>query len=269
MSSEQQGGTTPPSYPPFGLPPTPPPPGPPPGIYPGPGPSHPASTPPAPPLGRPDPLGHPSLGAPPAAVWVPPTPTYPYTRWIRRVGAYLIDFAPSIVAAIPFWVGYVLLLSAVYLVPQTGGRGPVAGSPELSGRLITAAWWLGAGGVLLLAALGWQWYNRWLTAGRTGQSLGKRFLRTRLLGEATGQPIGPVNAFVRDLLHILDGVAYVGYLWPLWDDKRQTFADMIMRTVVADLPPESDAATASPDAGQHGTPDAGQHGSPDAGQHGS
>jgi hypothetical protein len=24
----------------------------------------------------------------------------------------------------------------------------------------------------------------------------------------------------------------VGYLWPLWDEKRQTFADQIMKTTV-------------------------------------
>ena len=47
-------------------------------------------------------------------------------------------------------------------------------------------------------------------------------------------PIGPLNAFLRDLLHTLDGFAYVGYLWPLWDAKRQTFADKIMKTVVVD-----------------------------------
>jgi uncharacterized RDD family membrane protein YckC len=26
----------------------------------------------------------------------------------------------------------------------------------------------------------------------------------------------------------------VGYLWPFWDDKKQTFADKIMRTIVVD-----------------------------------
>ena len=41
-----------------------------------------------------------------------------------------------------------------------------------------------------------------------------------------------MNAFIRDLVHILDGMAYVGYLWPLWDEKKQTFADKIMRTIV-------------------------------------
>ena len=34
--------------------------------------------------------------------------------------------------------------------------------------------------------------------------------------------------------HILDALTYVGFLWPLWDAKRQTFADMLMRTVVVD-----------------------------------
>jgi uncharacterized RDD family membrane protein YckC len=39
-------------------------------------------------------------------------------------------------------------------------------------------------------------------------------------------------AFVRDLAHFLDGIFYIGYLWPLWDPKRQTFADKVCSTVV-------------------------------------
>jgi uncharacterized RDD family membrane protein YckC len=72
--------------------------------------------------------------------------------------------------------------------------------------------------------------------GRTGQSWGKRVTSIALISEQTGQPIGPLNAFLRDLVHILDGVAYVGYLWPLWDDKRQTFADMLLNTIVVHAP---------------------------------
>ena len=71
------------------------------------------------------------------------------------------------------------------------------------------------GFVLMLIAFGWQWYNRWLIAGRTGQSMGKRVLSTKLVAEVNGQPIGAVNAFLRDLLHILDGIAYLGFLRPL------------------------------------------------------
>ena len=100
--------------------------------------------------------------------------------------------------------------------------------------------------LLMLAAFGWLWYNRWLIAGRTGQSMGKRVVKTKLVAEVNGLPIGPVNAFLRDLLHILDGAAYLGYLWPLWDTKRQTFSDMIMKTVVIDHPAASDPGPPPP-----------------------
>ena len=44
-------------------------------------------------------------------------------------------------------------------------------------------------------------------------------------------------AFVRQLAHILDGIpCYIGYLWPLWDAKRQTFADKVIGTYVIDQP---------------------------------
>ncbi len=39
-------------------------------------------------------------------------------------------------------------------------------------------------------------------------------------------------ALVRDLVHIVDGFFYLGYLWPLWDAKKQTFADKILTTLV-------------------------------------
>jgi hypothetical protein len=38
---------------------------------------------------------------------------------------------------------------------------------------------------------------------------------------------------VRHVCHFVDGLfCGLGYLWPLWDDRRQTFADKIMSTVV-------------------------------------
>jgi uncharacterized RDD family membrane protein YckC len=53
-----------------------------------------------------------------------------------------------------------------------------------------------------------------------------------LLGEESNAPIGPGNACIRDLVHLLDALTVAGYLWPLWDDRRQTFADKIMKTIV-------------------------------------
>ena len=83
-----------------------------------------------------------------------------------------------------------------------------------------------------LLVLGYVVCNRWILGGQ-GQSIGKKVLGIRLLSEETGQPIGTLNAFLRDICHFVDGIiCYVGYLFPLWDAKRQTLADKIMKTVV-------------------------------------
>jgi uncharacterized RDD family membrane protein YckC len=122
-----------------------------------------------------------------------------YSNWGLRVGAYLIDYVPI----------FVLELIAV-----------------ISRNAIV--WFLFA-----IASIAWWIYNRCIQAGRTGQSLGKRTLHMRLLSERTGEPIGGGMAFARDICRILDSLAcYIGWLFPLWDAKRQTFADKIVSTVV-------------------------------------
>lgn len=69
--------------------------------------------------------------------------------------------------------------------------------------------------------------------GRTGQTVGKKALGIRLLKEETGQPLGVGMAFVRRLAHFLDSIAcYLGWLWPAWDAKRQTFADKVCGSIV-------------------------------------
>ena len=122
-----------------------------------------------------------------------------YANWGQRVAAYLIDYLPIIVLEL---IGVIAHNVAFSLL-------------------------------VLLASIGWWIYNRCIQAGRTGQSLGKKTLRLRLLSEKTGEPIGAGMAFVRDICHILDSLAcYIGWLFPIWDAKRQTFADKIVRTVV-------------------------------------
>ncbi|BDH08247.1 MULTISPECIES: RDD family protein [Streptomyces] len=69
--------------------------------------------------------------------------------------------------------------------------------------------------------------------GKTGQTIGKKIVGTRTLKEDTGQPLGGGMAFVRQLAHILDGLpCYLGYLWPAWDSKSQTFADKVCGSIV-------------------------------------
>ena len=157
-----------------------------------------------------------------------PLPGYPippvrsdYASWSKRVRARLIDQAPTYVGLIIFFAGYLIWVVELAL---SSGLAPSQGA--------AVAMIIGLG--VMLASLAWVAYNRWMIAGRTGQSLGKRVTKIRLIGEETQAPIGAANAFIRDLVHILDAVTVVGYLWPLWDDRQQTFADRIMKTIVVD-----------------------------------
>lgn len=138
-------------------------------------------------------------------------PSYPvssaqYSDWIIRVGALLIDRAP-------IFAGWIVIVILDAIIQSTA----VAVLLYLVG---------------LVGSLGWEVYNRWMMGGQ-GQSLGKKVLNIMLVSEQTGQPIGAMNAFLRDLCHIIDGaICYIGFLFPLWDAKRQTIADKIMGTVV-------------------------------------
>ncbi len=125
----------------------------------------------------------------------------PYASWIQRVGAYLIDAIPPLI---------LYLIGAIFISKST------------------AVYLLFA-----LAALAVTVYNRWIMAGRTGQSWGKQVLNLRLISESTGNPIGGGLAFARDICHIVDSlICYIGWLFPLWDAKRQTIADKIVSTIV-------------------------------------
>ena len=190
--------------------------------------------------------------APPTArppAWVPPVPVYPYAHWGRRVAGFLVDVVPVYLAMIPFWIGYALFYLRVVELPGRSSR-PLRDA-LLDEPLRPALVWMVVGVVVLAAAVGWLWWNRWLTAGRTGRSVGRRLLGTSLVAEVNGRPIGPVNAFLRDLLHALDAVAYVGFLWPLWHPKRQTFADLLMATVVVDRQASTDPAPPSVPTGAY------------------
>ena len=68
--------------------------------------------------------------------------------------------------------------------------------------------------------------------GTTGSSIGKSVMKFKVVSETTGQPIGFGMSIVRQLAHFVDAIiCYIGFLFPLWDAKRQTLADKIMTTV--------------------------------------
>lgn len=135
-----------------------------------------------------------------------------FASWGARVGAYLVDY----LTVLP-----IHLIAYFVAGPKAD---PATGTVTPAGPLYY--------GLLLLATIVWG-YNRWYQAGKTGQSWGRKALGISLLSESTGRPIGAGMAFLRDLAHIIDSIpCLIGFLFPLWDSKRQTIADKLVKTVV-------------------------------------
>jgi uncharacterized RDD family membrane protein YckC len=140
----------------------------------------------------------------------------PLASWFQRVGGYLIDYLLTV-------PGVVLVFIGMPSTTSTNINGNVSSSSSEGNTMLLLL------GLLLMIGVGAA--NRWYLGGK-GASLGKKALGLRLIGEQSGQPIGMVRAFLRDLVHILDSFMYIGYLFPLWDAKKQTFSDKILGTLV-------------------------------------
>jgi uncharacterized RDD family membrane protein YckC len=142
------------------------------------------------------------------------TPTGPLADWGTRAVATLIDWAASMALVI---VGVVLALI-------------VGAVSSVLGVLL--------GLVVYLVAAAAGFYFAYMN-GACGQSPGKKIMGIKVVSEETGGLIGGGLGIVRALAHFVDGIILgVGYLFPLWDPKRQTLADKIMKTVVLSNEPK-------------------------------
>ncbi|MET9228210.1 RDD family protein [Lentzea sp. NPDC003310] len=170
--------------------------------------------------GQPGAYGAPGYGMAP----VPPTG---YAEWGSRFVGYLIDVAaPSVVTVILY---YVIIGIAIG-----------SDAPGLTLLVIP----------VLLANFGFIIWNTVIKQGQTGQSIGKKVAKIKLVGEETMQPLGGGTTFVRQLCHVVDALpCYAGFFAPLWEPKKQTWADKIMKSVVINAP-----ETASPYGGTGGYP---------------
>ncbi len=141
-------------------------------------------------------------------------PSNPYVHWGSRLAAFLLDGAMLIPFYIPAVIG-----GALY-----NDRAATEGTQNIGLGIMIVSYVAGAAFAI---------WNQILRQGRTGSSLGKSVLGIGVVSEQTGTPIGGWKTLGRQFLHILDQLpCYLGYFWPLWDDKRQTFADKLMKTIV-------------------------------------
>jgi Mce-associated membrane protein len=145
-----------------------------------------------------------------------PSPTQALASWPARAGALCLDVLLGIgVLAV--------LVPLVWTAPREGWL-----------------WWVymavAAVTVLLLLA------NRWLLPVVTGWSLGRALFGIRVVRRGNGADVGFGRLLARDFVHLLDTAAlFIGWLWPLWDPRNRTFADLLLRTEVRRVqPPERD-----------------------------
>lgn len=139
------------------------------------------------------------LDAPASFTWAHSGPKLVLASWFKRAVGGIVDWLPMVVLSV---VGSVI-----------------------------GTWWLES----LLSLVGGLYglFNIGVLGGSTGASLGRMAAGTKLVREETLQPIGAGMGIGRYFLHILDVVILcVGFLFPLWTKKRQTIADMLMKTIV-------------------------------------
>jgi uncharacterized RDD family membrane protein YckC len=208
-------------------PPPPPPPGPSGAREPAHGGSYPP--PPPPPAGGSYPPPPPSSGGyapPPPGPAIRALPTESYTSWISRVAAFIIDILPY---ALLHAIG-----TGIYLATQQTSCVTDITQYNINQYCATQDSTVGllAQGLAWLAGVAYLIWNYGYRQGTTGSSIGKSVLKFKVVNEVTGQPLGFGLSVVRQLAHFVDAIiCFIGYLFPLWDAKRQTLADKIMTTV--------------------------------------
>jgi len=127
-------------------------------------------------------------------------------RWHIRAAALAVDLVPG--------VAVIVTMALVWM-----------SAPSRS------LWWWASISVLVAATLVTM-VNRVVLPATFGWSLGRALLGIEVV-RRDGSAVGVGQLALRELAHLLDTLSVcVGWLWPLWDSHRRTFADLLARTEV-------------------------------------
>jgi uncharacterized RDD family membrane protein YckC len=156
----------------------------------------------------------------------PPVILGRYAGFFSRAAAYIVD--RSIVFAIAFTImlviDYFLSLFGIdqWLAARVGSS---------TNQIITLL--LSSVGINLVVSI---FYNIffWILSGQTP---GKRFLGVRVM-RIDGKRLKLSNAIWRQIGYYISTILYLGFIWILFDNKRQGFHDKIAGTIVTYSWPE-------------------------------
>jgi uncharacterized RDD family membrane protein YckC len=148
----------------------------------------------------------------------------PLAGWGRRLAAYVLDglFSTLVGTAVGAVAGGLVGLAVYLLAGDDADEAAVVAGIVL-------------GYVVLLVVVAT--YYTYLHGNERGQTWAKRLLGIRVRDEATGGKIGYGRAFARWLMPLLFWNFFfipglLDGLWPLWDEKRQSWHDKIVRSIV-------------------------------------
>lgn len=154
-----------------------------------------------------------------------------YASFGSRLGATIIDGLVIGLIAIPFsiggWFAIKKAFENCYSIKDVDGTTTIT-CPN--GALQVG--WLGAAIALFVLGVlvGIVVYCKKVAG---GQSWGHKAVGIRIVDANSGESIGAGRVFGRQLCKLLSGFpCYLGYLWMLWDVKKQTWHDKIVNTVV-------------------------------------
>jgi Mce-associated membrane protein len=154
------------------------------------------------------------------------------------------DTTPAVEEAAPNNLARWHIRAAAFVVDVLPGVAVVAtmASVSLAVPLRSTWWWLCVAvlaTVILLTLI-----NRMVWPANCGWSLGRALMGITVV-RPDGGSAGLGRLLLRDLAHLLDTISvFVGWLWPLWDPRRRTFADLLLRTEVRRVEPDQRAANA-------------------------
>ena len=200
--------------------------------------------------GYPPPYGYPPQGyAPrPSPIYPDPQLGIPLAHWWKRLVAWIID---GLVVDTVFFVFYLLAYLVLFLqvagtatfpangVNGTNGTNGTNGPPAPS---LPAGFWIAIVGVVLAALVAQLLYFAVGNGMFRGQTVGKLVMGIAVRDASTASLIGFWRGLGRISFNVLLDIPFgipllISFLSPLWDVRRQSWADHVTRSIVVDLKP--------------------------------
>ncbi|MEZ5320755.1 MAG: RdgB/HAM1 family non-canonical purine NTP pyrophosphatase [Microthrixaceae bacterium] len=193
--------------------------------------------------GAPPPPPPPGMGVPPAPYGAGGSPYVPYSPGMGAMsGGGYAGFGSRLLALIVDGFAVGILPGVIYALTLLAG-------PKVDGTCTTTVFdetttracrvpnpGMVLAGIVLALILGLllAWFLVVKRIAETGVSIGGGIANVRVVDAATGQPIGVGRAWGRYLFasFISGNCCYLGYLWMLFNDKKQTWHDMVTSSVV-------------------------------------